>query len=31
VFGDRLDGTYLAIDRTQAHINMPAAHMWARG
>ena len=31
VFGDRLDGTYLAIDRTHAHINMPAALMWARG
>jgi predicted metalloprotease with PDZ domain len=31
VFGDRLDGTYLAIDPTHAHINMPAAIMWARG
>jgi predicted metalloprotease with PDZ domain len=31
VFGDRLDGTYLAIDPTHAHINMPAALMWARG
>jgi predicted metalloprotease with PDZ domain len=31
VFGDRVDGTYLAIDRTHAHINMPAAVMWARG
>jgi predicted metalloprotease with PDZ domain len=31
VFGDRLDGTYLAIDGTHAHINMPAALMWARG
>jgi predicted metalloprotease with PDZ domain len=31
VFGDRLDGTYLAIDTTHAHINMPAAFMWARG
>jgi predicted metalloprotease with PDZ domain len=31
VFGDRLDGTYLAIDRTHAHVNMPAAVMWARG
>jgi predicted metalloprotease with PDZ domain len=31
VFGDRLDGTYLAIDSTHAHINMPAAVMWARG
>ena len=31
VFGDRLDGTYLAIDRTHAHVNMPAAIMWAHG
>jgi predicted metalloprotease with PDZ domain len=31
VFGDMLDGTYLAIDTTHAHINMPAALMWARG
>ena len=31
VFGDRVDGTYLAIDTTHAHINMPAAFMWARG
>jgi predicted metalloprotease with PDZ domain len=31
VYGDRLDGTYLAVDSTHAHINMPAAVMWARG
>jgi predicted metalloprotease with PDZ domain len=31
VFGDRVDGTYLGIDTTHAHINMPAAFMWARG
>jgi predicted metalloprotease with PDZ domain len=31
VFGDRVDGTYLAIDTTHAHINMPAAIMWAHG
>ena len=31
VFGDLIDGTYLAIDTTHAHINMPAAIMWARG
>ena len=31
VYGDRIDGTYLAIDRTHAHINMPAAMMWAHG
>ena len=31
VFGDRVDGTYLGVDTTHAHINMPAAVMWARG
>ena len=31
VFGDRLDGTYLSIDSTHAHINMPAAILWAVG
>ncbi len=31
VFGDWIDGTYLAIDSTHAHINMPAALMWAQG
>src|SRR5215216_3851824 len=31
VFGDRIDGTYLAIDNTHAHVNMPSALMWARG
>jgi predicted metalloprotease with PDZ domain len=31
VFGDQLDGTFLAVDTTHAHINMPAALMWARG
>jgi predicted metalloprotease with PDZ domain len=31
IFGDRVDGTYLAIDSTHAHINMPSALMWARG
>ena len=31
VYGDQVDGTYLAIDSTHAHINMPAAVMWARG
>jgi predicted metalloprotease with PDZ domain len=31
VFGDRVDGTYLGIDSTHAHVNMPAALMWARG
>jgi predicted metalloprotease with PDZ domain len=31
VYGDDLDGTYLAIDTTHVHMNMPAAIMWARG
>ena len=31
VFGDRTDGTYLSIDASHAHINMPAALMWVRG
>ncbi len=31
VFGDRVDGTYLGIDRSHAHINMPAVIMFGRG
>lgn len=31
VYGDVVDGTYLAVDDTHAHLNMPAALMWARG
>lgn len=31
VFGNRVDGTYLAIDASHAHMNMPATLMWARG
>lgn len=31
VFGDRIDGTYLGIDATHAHMNLPASLMWARG
>jgi predicted metalloprotease with PDZ domain len=31
VYGDRVDGTYLGVDPTHAHINMPAAMMWAHG
>ena len=31
VFGDRVDGTYLAVDTVHLHMNMPAAFMWARG
>jgi predicted metalloprotease with PDZ domain len=30
VFGDRIDGTYLGIDATQAHMNIPATLMWAK-
>ena len=31
VYGDRVDGTYLAIDDTHAHLNMPAALLWGAG
>ena len=31
IYGDRVDGTYLAVDSTHAHINIPAAMMWAHG
>ena len=31
VFGKQVDGTYLAVDTSHAHMNMPAALMWARG
>ncbi len=31
LFGDDADGTYVGIDNTHAHLNMPAAFMWARG
>ena len=31
IYGDTVDGTYLAIDATHAHVNMPAAIMWGRG
>jgi predicted metalloprotease with PDZ domain len=30
VFGDRCDGTYLAVDNTHAHLNMPATFVFAR-
>lgn len=30
VFGDHADGTYLGIDATHAHLNMPATFLWAR-
>lgn len=31
LFGDRADGTYAGIDRSMAHLNMPATFAWARG
>lgn len=31
VWGDRIDGTYLSVDHTHAHINMPATFIWAHG
>src|SRR5687767_5937604 len=31
IFGNHVDGTYLGIDTSHAHMNMPATLMWARG
>ena len=31
IYGDLVDGTYLGIDISHAHMNMPATFMWARG
>jgi predicted metalloprotease with PDZ domain len=31
IFGDHADGTYMAVDTTHAHLNIPAAFMWAAG
>src|SRR5215469_14935898 len=31
IFGDHADGTYLGVDTTHAHMNMPAAFVWATG
>jgi predicted metalloprotease with PDZ domain len=31
LFGDKVDGTFVAIDTTHAHINFPATVMWAEG
>ena len=31
VFGDFPNGTYFGVDRTHAHLQMPAAFMWAVG
>ena len=31
LYADHADGTYSAIDRTHAHLNIPATFIWARG
>ena len=31
LFGDRVDGTYDAVDPSHAHLNPPATFAWARG
>jgi predicted metalloprotease with PDZ domain len=31
IFGDYANGTYFGVDTTHAHLNMPAAFMWAVG
>ena len=31
IFGDHADGTYMAVDSTHAHLNMPATFIWAVG
>ncbi len=31
LYADRVDGTYAAVDETHAHLNLPAALVWARG
>ena len=31
VWGDRIDGTYLSVDHSHAHMNMPATFMFAHG
>jgi predicted metalloprotease with PDZ domain len=31
IYGSHVDGTYLAVDLSHAHINIPASLMWARG
>ena len=31
LFGDRVDGTYLGVDSTHAHMNLPATLLWAEG
>ena len=31
IFGDTPDGTYMGVDTTHAHMNMPATFLWVRG
>ncbi len=31
IFGDHVDGTYMAVDTTHAHLNTPAAFLWGVG
>lgn len=31
LFGNRVDGTYAAIDLTHAHLNLPATLVWGKG
>src|SRR5262245_6694731 len=31
IFGDHANGTFFGVDTTHAHLNMPAAFMWATG
>ena len=31
LFGNHVDGTYVGIDASTAHLNMPAAIMWVKG
>ena len=31
LFGDFADGTYMGVDTTHAHLNMPSTFMWAAG
>ena len=31
IFGDHANGTFFGVDTTHAHLNMPAAFMWAAG
>lgn len=31
IFGRTVDGTYLAVDESHAHMSIPATFMWARG